>query len=61
MTAGCSVARGTEGFVAVAVVVAGAGGAESFGGASLVDFADHHRSPLLHALLHFCNGAMQSQ
>ena len=84
MTAGYSVAGGTGGYVAVAVVVAGGaedsvvqsvdcpvvGGAESlvaegaghsatgsvecFGGTSLVDFADHHPSPLLCALLCFC-------
>ena len=54
MIAGCSVARGAGSFAAVAVVVAVAGGTDSFGGTSLVDFADHNPSPLLHALLHFC-------
>ena len=53
MIAGCSVAGGAGSFVAVAVVVAVAGGAESFGGACLVDFANHHPSPLLCALLCF--------
>ena len=53
MIAGCSVAGGTGSFVAVVVVVAGAVSTESFGGASLVDFAAHHPSPL-QALLHFC-------
>ena len=51
-----AVAGGAEGSVVQGVdcsVVGGtrhsvAGGAESFGGASLVDFADHHPSPLLH-------------
>ena len=62
MTASCSMATGAEGFVAVAVVVMGAGAevAESFGGAFLADFVDHHPSPLLCALLFFVNGAMQS-
>ena len=54
MIAGCSVAEGAERFVAEAVVMTVVVGTESFGGASLVDFADHHPSPLLHALLHFC-------
>ena len=50
MIAGCSVAWGAGSFVAVTVVVAD----ESFWGTSLVDFVDHHPSPLLHALLCFC-------
>ena len=54
MIAGCSVAGGTEGFVAVAVAMAWAETAKSFGGAFLTDFVDHHPSPLLCALLHIC-------
>ena len=56
MIAGCSLAGAVEGFVAVAVVVTVTvvEGVERFGGAFLVDFVDHHPSPLLHALLHFC-------
>ena len=47
MIAGCSVVGDAGSFVAVA------GGAESFGGTSLVDFAGHYPSPLC-ALLCFC-------
>ena len=54
MIAGCSVGGGMGNFMAVAVVVALPGGAESVGGPSLVDFANHHPIPLLHVLLHFC-------
>ena len=46
MTAGCFVAGGAECLVAVAVVVTGVVGAESFGGTFLVDFVDHPPSPL---------------
>ena len=49
MIAGCSVARGDQSFVAVS----GAGGAESFDGTSLVDYAYYHPRSL-YALLHFC-------
>ena len=53
MIACCSVAGGTEGFVAVAVVVIVAlvEGAESFGGAFLADFVDH--PPVLFSVLFF--------
>ena len=56
MIVGCSVAGGAGSLVAVAVVVTGAGAeaAESFGVTFLADFVDHHPSPLLHTLLHFC-------
>ena len=54
MFAGCSVAGVAGNYVAVAVVVVGAGDAESFGGTFLVNIANHHPGPLLQALLHFC-------
>ena len=55
----CFVIRDAEGFLAVGVgdsVADGLvqSGAEGFGGAFLVDFVDHHPSPLLHVLLCFC-------
>ena len=54
MIAGCSVAGGAEGFVAVVVVVVVVGGTESFGDTFLADFVDHQCSPLVHAFLYFC-------
>ena len=50
----CPVVGGAESFVVEGTGYSVAGSAESFGGTSLIEFADHHPSPLLHALLHFC-------
>ena len=52
--AGSFVAQGVDYLVVGGTGYSVAGDTRSFGGISLVDFADLHPSPLLCALLHFC-------